>query len=536
MELDIKIQASSKESINRRHTKSYTVKNTVERLTINNVTPNVKALGDITRQLLQLGYSPECINLCMIKYKYHSLEQILNVLEKNEDTGKYNHQFFSVKQYNIMNKRASSFQDDNICVLCNDEKKNHHSIESLNEVSMNIESKENLTVIELLNKSDLGFSKCRIEFQNDAISNNSQNKKTEIKINEVLIDKLAKSLDEKDNLCLICFANELKEDNSYKLSCGHTFCKECLNHYLTDKITSSQVKNIKCLMAGCVIPIKESEIKKTVDDNIYSKYVKFRRRQIYLENIKKGLIPCVYPDCEEWIPYREGREPFVRCALGHEFCAICKQPPHGKKKCKNKEMERITKKNSKIKPCPRCSNLIEKVDGCNHITCNLCQYEFCWLCLKKYSNYHYSMFNLSGCPGMRFVDPKTSTMYKNPFFQCLWFFLSFIVALLTGICIIIFVCLFGACYELIKCYNNRRRKKSHSVSNSFYDQHIHNDNSTSNEQKEKKPMIVTILIYTGLILLGLSVQVFYLLFKIMEYLMECYRRYGCWFFYYGGST
>ena len=66
MELDIKIQASSKESINRRHTKSYTVKNTVEQLTINNVTPNVKALGDITRQLLQLGYSPECINLCMI--------------------------------------------------------------------------------------------------------------------------------------------------------------------------------------------------------------------------------------------------------------------------------------------------------------------------------------------------------------------------------------------------------------------------------------------------------------------------------------
>ena len=152
-----------------------------------------------------------------------------------------------------MNKRASSFQDDNICVLCNDEKKNHHSIESLNEVSMNIESKENLTVIGLLGKSDLGFSKCRIEFQNDAISNNSQNKKTEIKINEVLIDKLAKSLDEKDNLCLICFANELKEDNSYKLSCGHTFCKECLNHYLVDKITASQVKDIKCLMAGCVL-------------------------------------------------------------------------------------------------------------------------------------------------------------------------------------------------------------------------------------------------------------------------------------------
>ena len=171
MELDIKIQASSKDSINRRHTKSYTVKNTFERLTINNITPNAKALGDITKQLLQLGYSPECINICMTKYKYHSLEQILNSLEKSEETGNYNHQFLSVKQYNIINKRPVFFNDDNICLLCNDEKKYHKPIESLDEVSMNIESKQNLTVIELLNKSDLGgFNKCRIELQNDTIS------------------------------------------------------------------------------------------------------------------------------------------------------------------------------------------------------------------------------------------------------------------------------------------------------------------------------------------------------------------------------
>lgn len=36
------------------------------------------------------------------------------------------------------------------------------------------------------------------------------------------------------------------------------------------------------------------------------------------------------------------------------------------------------------------------------MTCKKCQFEFCWICLRQYSSYHYRYYNCFGCPGMQF--------------------------------------------------------------------------------------------------------------------------------------
>lgn len=101
-----------------------------------------------------------------------------------------------------------------------------------------------------------------------------------------------------------------------------------------------------------------------------------------------------------------------RC--GFVFCCECNQAWHGLLPCANLAQRwrngdeevraSLTKKygeklldelqsgewiRSNTKPCIRCNTAIEKNGGCNHITCNKCGAEWCWLCSAKYEPGHF---------------------------------------------------------------------------------------------------------------------------------------------------
>lgn len=46
------------------------------------------------------------------------------------------------------------------------------------------------------------------------------------------------------------------------------------------------------------------------------------------------------------------------------------------------------------------------------MTCKKCKYQFCWLCLKKYTHHHYRYYNCFGCPGMQFEDEGELTVER----------------------------------------------------------------------------------------------------------------------------
>ncbi len=526
---------------------------------------NNKIVGKITQQLLDCGYSMESIKYCYEKYKFDTIDKALNIIMKDIYTEKYNHNFFSINNYQkLYGKIKTDIPQkdfDRICIICKDIEKFHINYNSENDSSDLNENKDNISKFPLLSRNDYTIN-CFSELNNPTkindnvkLGNFKPRKSTKscfphIQININLINNIVKDFEKKNDLCLICYVNELKEDNSLKMECGHSFCFECYKHYIKDKIENGII-NIKCLMAGCIFIIPDKIIKQFTTQELYRKYLKFKKRNLYLENMKKGLIPCIHPDCEEWIRYKEGDDPNVTCNLGHSFCAKCKQKQHRGRRCKI--YERNINKDSRIKPCPNCNYLIEKSGDDNKIICPMCNYTFCWLCLNKCSNFHYYIINIRGCPGLRKADPKSSKILNNNFIQCLWFFLSFIFTLVAFCLIIVLYIFFGAAYELIKFYNNKKYQYSDYDSDIDLSDYVGNGQAVTNEVNNTRMnnslnAIVQrnnsmrnnngkcnrdYFIYILLFILGLILQPFFLVYKFLQTLMECYKKFGCWFFYMG---
>ena len=60
-------------------------------------------------------------------------------------------------------------------------------------------------------------------------------------------------------------------------------------------------------------------------------------------------------------------------------------------------------KNKNLKQCPRCKIYTEKNEGCNHMTCTNCKFQWCWLCEGKYEYGHY---NQGKCRGLQFSNAR----------------------------------------------------------------------------------------------------------------------------------
>lgn len=49
--------------------------------------------------------------------------------------------------------------------------------------------------------------------------------------------------------------------------------------------------------------------------------------------------------------------------------------------------------------CKQCKSRITKIrdEGCNHMTCAKCGYQWCWLCGATFKEDHFDKWNLFGC-------------------------------------------------------------------------------------------------------------------------------------------
>ena len=476
-----------------------------------------------------------------------------------------------INDLSFINKQSRN-KSNSIKIPINNEKEETQEIDSLtkNQISKLIsESKMELNQDEQ-NEED---NQINISNQvNNSNDNNSINNKENENFDNTKLEKYGINLEtinqfNNPEICKICCSNNINKDNIAQKCCLHYFCDECIKNYITYQINNGIVLEIKCLMAGCPHIYTSEEIKENVTNQTYRKYLRFYSNQIKMKNPEKIYINCPFIDCDELVDVTDIQKSSVICGMGHVFCSECRKiGGHNRPDsiCNKSELNldllnELKKKNPtriyiNYKQCPECKVLIEKNDGCNEMKCLNCGFVFCWLCLREYTDNHYSIYNVKGCPGMRFETESTYKIRNNFCLSILWHMLSCFLYILFFIAIYLFYLFAGCPYEFVRCYLERKSEKDNDNENKsnfdsieIYEDNLNEygivsknnkrnssvNNQNSNNQNELNEENVnknSRLIIGILIFLGVLCQPLYLAFYAIYTLIECYKRLNCLFF------
>ncbi|CAN7104281.1 unnamed protein product [Brassica rapa subsp. narinosa] len=202
--------------------------------------------------------------------------------------------------------------------------------------------------------------------------------------------------------CGICFESYLRKEIA-TVSCGHPYCKTCWTSYITEKINNGPgCLMIKCPEPSCYAVVGQDMIDKliTIEED-KEKYCRYFLRS-YVKEGKNNIKWCPSPGCVYAVDFgtRNGTENYdVTCLCSYDFCWNCSEDAHRPVNCdmvskwitkniKDNESKNMTWILANTKPCPNCNCHIEKNQGCNRMTCPICNHSFCWICLCPYDGRH----------------------------------------------------------------------------------------------------------------------------------------------------
>eukprot|EP01038_Epipyxis_sp_PR26KG_P016115 gene16115-21902_t len=190
--------------------------------------------------------------------------------------------------------------------------------------------------------------------------------------------------------CRICCDNEIKSEEAFHLGCKHQFCRDCFGEYLRNQVNDGPL----CIIAHCA----EHKCNQSITRSIYQHFLSpsyQEKYDIYLVkhfiDRSKNMSYCPAPRCEK-VAIGSGITT-VRCTCSNPFCFKCGEEAHDpcscaqlsdwNAKCLN-ESETANWILANTRKCPECNTRIEKNQGCNHMTCRMCKYEFCWICMGNW--------------------------------------------------------------------------------------------------------------------------------------------------------
>ena len=191
---------------------------------------------------------------------------------------------------------------------------------------------------------------------------------------------------------------------------GHSMCIDCFVTYIKDALNHRNFKRhpdigytIQCPDGCADSEVKEIHHFRIIGEKQYERYHLFGAEECLLQ---MGGIFCPAVNCGAGIIPEPGQQTVKCTECKFVFCGRCRNAYHTGS-CATAEVQQALQGENPdhfnqnaaraswvvaskryvrqvSKACPNCGAAIEKTEGCNHVTCSRCNFEFCWLCLIKW--------------------------------------------------------------------------------------------------------------------------------------------------------
>jgi len=228
--------------------------------------------------------------------------------------------------------------------------------------------------------------------------------------------------------CKICMQG-IPIGYDFHLSCRHMYCEDCVSNFLKTSIDSRAILELYCPEEACDVRFSKKHIKELCTEQTFQKYLKFC--EDYEVSTNKKLRWCPIPYCGRYVENLKGKS-YAKCDCGTKVCFDCGGEWETGHRCKGNpdSLYKYWAKNKNIQQCPKCKIRIEKDEGCNHMTCTHCRYQWCWVCGEEYTSNHYSGY-FFGCPFVQFTNRDWS-LKRIVFYHLLIFLFSPLFSILSG--------------------------------------------------------------------------------------------------------
>ncbi|KAI0034912.1 hypothetical protein K488DRAFT_76929 [Vararia minispora EC-137] len=246
--------------------------------------------------------------------------------------------------------------------------------------------------------------------------------------------------------CSVCFSSR-KGAQCLLLSCGHIFCRDCLQGGWQLYIAEGDVEHVGCLDSSCVKEGREAseeEVRRVVTEEEVQRWKWLRQKRMFerdptVVHCPVALCQAPVPQPSETVEEGSGWERLRTCpSCNYSFCSFCKRTWHGslvdcpiplsekvileylehpegsagrrvlETRFGSRNLTRMVLRYQENKAnqqwleshsmkCPQCSVQVEKSHGCNHMTCAKCKTHFCYRCGQRLSvNNPYQHFSTPG--------------------------------------------------------------------------------------------------------------------------------------------